>query len=426
MSAVHTLGSIRRTVLLRLLGVWLLVTPVAVGIGYWVEVDKFEEGLAALATQQLQSLSPDLRGEAPAESSPLVERTRDFITRNYLLIRVFGEQGELLRQIENPAHQELVRSLLAQGEPMQRDGWRHFDKLVIDGVTVIRTMIRLPQKEGRPSRMLEGAFVLDPQQIQQQRDKLWRFLGGIVLVSLATALALHPVILALNRNVLRASREILRGNIETAAVLGAAIAKRDSDTGEHNYRVTLYAVALAERLGLGREPIRNLILGAFLHDVGKIGIPDAILLKPGRLDDSEFEAMKQHVGLGLDIIANSHWLAAAGEVIGNHHEKFDGSGYPQGRRADETPLNARIFTIVDVFDALMSQRPYKVPMALEEALAILREGRGSHFDAALVDAFVDIAEGLHQELMDMSEQALNRMLADRVPRYFLLPEQTGL
>src|SRR5574343_128223 len=101
--------------------------------------------------------------------------------------------------------------------------------------------------------------------------------------------------------------------------------------------------------------------------------------------------MKQHVGLGLDIIANSHWLAAAGEVIGNHHEKFDGSGYPQGRRGEEIPLNARIFAIVDVFDALMSQRPYKVPMALEQALAILREGRGSHFDAALVDAFVDIA-----------------------------------
>ncbi|WP_434513269.1 HD-GYP domain-containing protein [Dechloromonas sp. ARDL1] len=422
MDAVHTLGSLRRTLLLRLLAVWLLVTPLAAGIGYWVEVGKFEEGLVALTMQQLHSLSPEIHGGATAESSPLAERTREFVGRNYVWIRVFDARGVLLRQIDNPARHALSQSLLARASPLEADGRRHFDKLVVDGATIIRIMIRLPDENGSQGRMLEGAFELDHLQLVQQRDKLLRFLGGIVLVSLATALALYPVILALNRGVVRASRDILRGNVETAAVLGAAIAKRDSDTGEHNYRVTLYAVALAERLGLERGQIRNLILGAFLHDVGKIGISDAILLKPGRLDDAEFSAMKQHVGLGLDIIANSHWLAAAGEVIGNHHEKFDGSGYPRGLRGEEIPLNARIFAIVDVFDALMSERPYKAPMSLEDALDILREGCGSHFDATFVDVFADMAEGIHRDVRGLSEAALSQMLADQIPRYFFLTE----
>lgn len=422
MDAVHTLGSIRRTLLLRLLGVWLLVTPLAAGVGYWVEVDKFEEGLVALAMQQLRSLSPEIQGGASVHGSPLADRTREFIDRNYVLIRVFDAQGALLRQIDNPARLALSRSLLAQAAPLEADGRRHFDKLVVEGVTIIRIMIRLPDESGGQGWMLEGAFELDPQQLEQQRDKLWRFLGGIVLVSLTTVLAIYPVILALNRGVVRASRDILRGNIETAAVLGTAIAKRDSDTGEHNYRVTLYAVALAERLGLERSQIRNLILGAFLHDVGKIGIPDAILLKPGRLDDAEFSAMQQHVELGLDIIAGSHWLAAAGEVIGNHHEKFDGSGYPQGLRGEEIPQNARIFAIVDVFDALMSERPYKAPLTLETALGILRDGRGSHFDAAFVDVFTEISEGIHRDICGLSETALSQRLADQLPHYFFLRE----
>ncbi len=422
MDAVHTLGSIRRTLLLRLLGVWLLVTPLAAGVGYWVEVDKFEEGLVALAMQQLRSLSPEIQGGASVHGSPLADRTREFIDRNYVLIRVFDAQGALLRQIDNPARLALSRSLLAEAAPLEADGRRHFDKLVVEGVTIIRIMIRLPDESGGQGWMLEGAFELDPQQLEQQRDKLWRFLGGIVLVSLTTVLAIYPVILALNRGVVRASRDILRGNIETAAVLGTAIAKRDSDTGEHNYRVTLYAVALAERLGLERSQIRNLILGAFLHDVGKIGIPDAILLKPGRLDDAEFSAMQQHVELGLDIIAGSHWLAAAGEVIGNHHEKFDGSGYPQGLRGEEIPQNARIFAIVDVFDALMSERPYKAPLTLETALGILRDGRGSHFDAAFVDVFTEIAEGIHRDICGLSETALSQRLADQLPHYFFLRE----
>lgn len=420
MGPVATMQSIHRTILFRLFAVWLLVTPLAAGIGYWIEVGKLEDGLAAVVSQQLLRVSEGIQ-DTYGRNEQLYRATRDFIDRSYLFIRILDERGEVLKEVENTAYRSLINRLVVAHSPPQLDGRRHVARFVIDGVTVLRIAINLPRDSMDLKRSVEGAFVIDPLELQQQRDKLWRFIDGIVLVSLATTLALYPVILSLNRHVLSTSRDILQGNIETAAVLGAAIAKRDSDTGEHNFRVTLYAIALAEKIGLEREQIRNLTQGAFLHDVGKIGIPDAILLKPGRLDEAEFDTMKQHVGLGLDIIANSHWLAPAGEVIGNHHEKFDGSGYPQGRCGEDIPLNASIFAIADVFDALMSERPYKPSMALNQALEILREGRGRHFDPALLDAFCNLAEGVYRELHGRHEDELSQMLADRLPKYFLFP-----
>lgn len=420
MGAGHTLKSIQRSILFRLLSVWLLVTPLAVGVGYWIEVGKLEEGLAAVVSQQLQRVSIDFQ-DTEVRDDHRDRATREFIGRSYLFIRLRDERGGLLKEVENPEFKSLTSKLGSALAAIPLDGRRNVDRLVIDGVTILRITINLPHDPVGLTRSVEGAFVIDLLELRQQREKLWRFIAGIILVSLATTLALYPVILSLNRNVLRASRDILQGNIETAAVLGAAIAKRDSDTGEHNYRVTLYAIALAEKIGLQREEIRHLILGSFLHDVGKIGIPDVILLKPGRLNGAEFATMKQHVGLGLDIIANSHWLAPAGEVIGNHHEKFDGSGYPQGRCGEDIPLNARIFAIVDVFDALMSERPYKPSMALNQALEILREGRGRHFDPALLDAFCNLAEEVYRELHGRHEDELSQMLVDRLPKYFLFP-----
>jgi len=418
MGAVYTLKTIHRSILLRLLSVWLLLTPLAVGVGYWIEVGKLEEGVAAVVSQQLQRVSIDIQ-DNEVRDDQRYRATREFIGRSYLFIRLRDERGGLLKEVENPEFKSLTSKLRSELVPIPRDDDRHVDRYVIDGVTILRVAVGLPRYPVGLPRAVESAFVIDPLELQQQRDKLWRFVGSIVLVSLATTLVLYPVILSLNREVLSASRDILQGNIETAAVLGAAIAKRDADTGEHNYRVTLYAIALAEKIGLEREQIRHLTLGAFLHDVGKIGIPDGILLKPGRLNEAEFATMKQHVGLGLDIIANSHWLAPAAEVIGNHHEKLDGSGYPQGRRGEDIPPNARIFAIVDVFDALMSKRPYKPPMALEQALEILRAGRGQHFDSALVDAFCDIANERYRALCDLSETALSEILVAHVSRHFL-------
>ena len=154
--------------------------------------------------------------------------------------------------------------------------------------------------------------------------------------------------------------EMLKANIETLRILGRAIAKRDHETGSHDSRVTLYAVRLAEAAGVDNQTIRHLVVGAFVHDVGKIAVPDHILGKAGPLSPEEWEVMKSHVTMGVDILARCQgcgWMQEAIEVVRFHHERFDGSGYPSGIAGRQIPLNARIFAIVDVFDALTSPRP---------------------------------------------------------------------
>lgn len=189
--------------------------------------------------------------------------------------------------------------------------------------------------------------------------------------------------------------QLLVANLNSLELLGSTIAKRDSDTGGHNYRVSLYAARLGEAVGLDRPTMRGLIKGAFLHDIGKIAIPDAILLKPGRLTPEEFEIMKTHVDHGVEIARRSAWLADAVDVVQYHHEKYDGSGYRAGLAAEDIPITGRIFAIADVFDALASKRPYKEPMPLDKALAIIADGRGSHFDPSLVDSFLAMAPELY-------------------------------
>jgi len=194
------------------------------------------------------------------------------------------------------------------------------------------------------------------------------------------------------------SVQLLEANLETLETLGNAIAQRDSDTNAHNYRVTILCARIGEEVGLTAATMRALIKGAFLHDVGKIGIPDRILLKPGRLDPEEFDVMKTHVEQGQEIVRRSSWLQDALRVVLYHHEKVAGEGYPNGVAGEEIPVTARIFAIADVFDALTSKRPYKDPLTFEQAMETLQEGRGVHFDAALLDVFSRIARPLYERL----------------------------
>lgn len=171
-------------------------------------------------------------------------------------------------------------------------------------------------------------------------------------------------------------------------------------------------------MSLNREYIESLILGAFLHDVGKIGIPDQILLKPGRLNAEEFEIMKRHVVFGGEIIQDSAWLKGARDVVLFHHEKFDGSGYPHGLYGNDIPHGARLFAVVDVFDALMSKRPYKEPFLIEDALIILLDGAGRHFDPNVVNIFVSIASELYSELGQEDQKYLQMTLKEIISMYF--------
>lgn len=188
----------------------------------------------------------------------------------------------------------------------------------------------------------------------------------------------------------KATAEIVDRERETITRLSRAAEFRDPETGAHIQRMSHYSALIARQLGQPRDFIDALMMAAPMHDVGKIGIPDTILLKPGRLTAEEFAVMKQHPQIGYDILkgSSSAILRLGASIALTHHEKFDGSGYPRGVAGKDIPLEGRIVAVADVFDALTSERPYKPAWPLSRAIALLREGRGSHFDGDCVDALL--------------------------------------
>lgn len=208
---------------------------------------------------------------------------------------------------------------------------------------------------------------------------------------------------------IRAGKRIL--DFQSKDILIFALAKlaesRDEDTGDHLERVRHYSRTLAETLfkspnappELDRQMIENIFLTSPLHDIGKVGIPDYVLLKPGRLDDNEFEIMKGHTVIGYttltEAMQKAHgaaYLNIAAEIARHHHEKYDGSGYPDGLQGEQIHLASRIFALADVYDALVSKRPYKLPLSHERAKSIIVEGSGTHFDPTIVETFLKCEE----------------------------------
>jgi len=187
----------------------------------------------------------------------------------------------------------------------------------------------------------------------------------------------------------QAFEKIKIASLDTIYRLSRAAEHKDTDTGAHIQRMSQYAAAVARRLGINDSTIEAILYAAPMHDVGKIGIPDQILTKPGRLDPVEWNIMKEHSILGVQILEGSdaESIKLAEIIARAHHEKWDGSGYPEGLKGSEIPLAARITAIADVFDALTSKRPYKEAFSLEKSFTIIREGRESHFDPQVVDAF---------------------------------------
>jgi HD-GYP domain-containing protein (c-di-GMP phosphodiesterase class II) len=166
---------------------------------------------------------------------------------------------------------------------------------------------------------------------------------------------------------------------------------RDAETEEHSQRVTRYTELIGRRFGLPDEEIAHLCRGAVLHDIGKIGVPDAILLKPDRLSAREIEAMRKHPTIGYTMIAHIPFLAKAAEIVLYHHESYDGTGYPSGLAGEDIPLGARIFAVVDTLDAMTSDRPYRKALTFEEALAEIQRQRGRQFDPIIADTLLSVS-----------------------------------
>jgi response regulator RpfG family c-di-GMP phosphodiesterase len=200
----------------------------------------------------------------------------------------------------------------------------------------------------------------------------------------------------LAEEVRKATHEIVQRERETVVRLSKAAEYRDPETGAHILRMAHYSRLIAQKLGLPVADQELLLEAAPMHDIGKVGIADKILLKPGRLEPEEFEIMKQHSVVGYELLkgSSSRVLQAGAEIALGHHEKFDGSGYPNGLKGEEIPIFSRIVAVADVFDALTSERPYKKAWTLEAAVDLLVEGKGKHFDPACVQAFLDAWDGV--------------------------------
>ena len=209
---------------------------------------------------------------------------------------------------------------------------------------------------------------------------------------------LEKMVEARTKRLRSAMQELERSYDITLEAMGDALDLRDAETEGHSRRVTAYTTALAREMGLNSEELRVIARGAFLHDIGKIATPDEILLKPGKLTESEMTIMREHCERGYEMVRKIPFLNEASEIVYAHQESFDGSGYPRGLKGDEIPLGARIFAIADTMDAITSDRPYRKGRSFQEAREEIVRCSGVQFDPEIVEVFLRIPAQRWSEL----------------------------
>lgn len=216
---------------------------------------------------------------------------------------------------------------------------------------------------------------------------LWQSVKGTVFVVVTGAL-LYVMLDRDYRRMKQSNLRLLQGNEEALRALVHAMDIRHKETRDHSDRVMRMTLALARLAGIGGEELRRIRFGALLHDIGKLALPDAILIKPGPLTEEEITVMRTHPRLGYDLLQQVDFLRDAVDIPYNHHERWDGGGYPRGLRAEQIPLAARVFSVVDVWDALSFPRVYKPAWPEDEVIAYLRKIAGRQLDPALVALFL--------------------------------------
>lgn len=398
----------------RIIAAVLILGVILGGLDYWIEIERVDDSVVRLAQQEADHfVDKYIDVDSPYLNIPELEtRVREVILDHFPIVEMYDQKQRKQLEVIAEGKEWVEEELKGRRHGFPEDNRPIYHRIDVGEKTFIQVLIPLT------FGFFEGVYEVDDETISDIRRGLLRAVLTVFLSVVATGLLLFPLLMGLNRELMRTSKAILAGNIELMEVLGSAIAKRDSDTSTHNYRVTLYAIELACAVNLSDNKMRSLIAGAFLHDVGKIGIPDAILLKPGKLNENEFDIMKTHVTLGDNILDKSSWLITARDVVLNHHEKYAGGGYPRGLTGEQIPLSARIFAVVDVFDALTSRRPYKEPMSLDISLGILRKDAGSHFDPKLVAVFERIAPVLYEKLSGMNDEEVELLLRDTAAYYY--------
>ncbi|SFK22487.1 HD domain-containing protein [Nitrosomonas aestuarii] len=423
LAALATSKSIHQKILIRLFWGWLLLCVVIGGAVFWLEVNRFQQFVHELALKESALLSSqfssDLQERDNFTEQSLTDLAQQLVDQHFLIVELYDLNKQLRIEAIRSGEEATERWIDRYRHQFPRQGEFFREFHFTDGRLLLVMLVPLTGGGNIPVGYFEGIYQVDQRTMDSIKYELLRTLFFVTISITFTTILMYPVILVLNRGLIRLSDDLLKGNLELMNVLGCAIAERDADTNSHNYRVTCYALRLGEAIALPHAAMRNLIMGAFLHDVGKIGIRDPILLKPGKLTPQEYEIMKTHISLGVDILNQSSWISGARDVVKSHHEKYDGSGYLQGLKGEAIPLNARIFAIADVFDALTSRRPYKTPWPVEQAIHFLVQKSSQHFDPGLVDIFVVIAPAIYDELHSMPEKQMVSMLQQRIARHFV-------
>ncbi len=414
----------RRKAALRIALVTLILAAIASPLAWFVARESTESSIVALAMEESRRLLrhhdaiilSGANAEVHAKGA-----AKTIVGGLFDIAEIYNPQGQKLAEAMTDSGSEVEALLPKHPAPAYLASSYESIHLNSDRwlIRVFVPLRDIEQSETAPiTGYFEGVRVIPPWQKKQIFDSSLRVALMVGLASVLCGLTLYPVVVYLSADNERKTREVLDLHLSMMEALGRAIAKRDSDTGAHNYRVAWMATRVAEALGLSGARMQALIAGSFLHDVGKIGIPDAILLKPGKLTEHEFTVMRTHVHQGEEIVVGVGWLDGANAVVSGHHEKWDGSGYPRGLTGGAIPLEARIFSVVDVFDALCSKRPYKEPMGFDEAITILSRGSGTHFDPAVLQVFIPMAREIFERLDRGSEDDVRILLAERVRYHF--------
>lgn len=420
------MNTFQKSTAFRIAAVSVLLASLASPVAWFVARENAEESIVSLAVEESGRLrhhfdTVDLSHTDAAAHAALAAKT--IAGGLFDIAEIYNSSGNKLAESMTREGLAVESSLPKHGTPAYTAASYESLKLP-GGLWVLRVFVPLRNSATDTSLPITGYFegirVVPKWQKEQIFSSSLAVALMVCLASLLCGAALYPVMLHLSADNARKAREILDSHISMMEALGRAIAKRDSDTGTHNYRVAWIAASIAERMGLKGNAMQALITGSFLHDVGKIGIPDAILLKPGKLDDAELTIMRTHVEQGESIVNGIGWLSGASAVVAGHHEKWNGSGYPRKLAGETIPLAARIFAVADVFDALCSRRPYKEPMSFATTMAILEKDTGSHFDPSVMDVFRTMAAKIFDRLANISESDAQQLLDDRVRQHFEL------
>lgn len=420
------MSTVNRRAAARIAAISVLLAAVAGPVAWYIARESTEDGAVQLAMEESRRLIEHFHVmSASSQGAPtlaVAQQAADAIIGGLFdIAEIYDRDGQKLAEGLTPAGERVEGLLPSHGKPTYHNA--SYESLHLpDGGWALRVFVPLRARASDPQSPIAGYFegvrlVPDWQhEAMLSHALLIGLLAG--LAALLCGAAIYPVVVHLSAENERKAREVLNSHISMMEALGRAIAKRDSDTGAHNYRVAWIAARIGEAMGVRGREMQALIAGSFLHDIGKIGIPDAILLKPGKLDDGEFDIMRTHVEQGERILSGIGWLEQAQQVVAGHHEKWNGQGYPRQLKGEAIALPARIFAVADVFDALCSKRPYKEPWPFDQAMAILERDNGQHFDPSVMAVFRPMARRLHDQLKDCTEDECRTLLEDRVRVHF--------